>query len=273
MDTDGLRLLGRAVIVLLALLVSAPGWAGDLSKAAKRQLVEEWKQRTGIARRDLNQVQIRSSFRMSMRNEPADLIPARAQVAVTGVDVDNEHHALDLDVVQVGTKRSTEVHLILDKPFGDTLTDEQKSQLDVMWSRLVALDAADLARNSQEPGPDPRNNAVLHVIRPHFSGPMGGAHVSFSCDGVNLVGLAGSNYFTVDMESGPHQCYLYVERNQVEFSLQAGQVHYLEVQIPRIGRMKHRFLDPKEGEAAIQKMTYVESAEIFDRWNVRPSGK
>ena len=55
---------------------------------------------------------------MSVRTDPEDLIPAGAKVAVTEVDIEEDRRTIGLRVSQVGSRRWTEVHLSLDKPFG-----------------------------------------------------------------------------------------------------------------------------------------------------------
>jgi hypothetical protein len=263
--------LRRASVPILVLLLSAPGMAAELTKEAKRQIVGEWSKKTGFARRDLNNVQILPNFRMSVRTDSEDLIPAGSKVAVTEVDFDEDLPSVDLHVSQVGSKRWTEVHLILDKPFGATLSDDQKSQLDAMWAKLVSAEPVDTAtlKDAPEEKPAARNGAVLHAYRTHFVGWGGSIAIPFNCDGLDIAGLADSRYVTVDLEAGPHHLYFGATGNKADITLAAGQEYYLEIKISRTGGAKLRVVDQKEGQAAILKYKYEDAKNIWDRRDVR----
>jgi hypothetical protein len=267
--------LRQACLLLLVLLLSAPGMGAELTKAAKRQIVDEWSKKTGTARCDLNNVQILPNFRVSMRTDPEDLVPAGSKVAVTEAEVDEELRSVDLHVSQVGTRRWTEVHLILDTPLGTALSDDQKRQLSAMWARLVSAEGADAAAPADVPvkPPDAGNRAVLTVYQAHFVGFGGSAAIAFNCDGLDLAGLPDSQYFIVDLEPGAHHCYFGVGRNKADISLVAGQEYYLEVKISHGGGAKLRLVEQKEGQAAIQKFKYVEPKNIWARGDVRPGNK
>lgn len=267
--------LKRTSLLILVLLLSVPGMGAELTKEAKRQIVGEWSKKTGFARRDLNNVQIQPNFRMSIRTDSEDLIPAGSKVAVTEVDFDEDLPSIDLHVSQVGSKRWTEVHLILDKPFGATLTDDQKSQLDAMWAKLVSVEPLDTAtlKDAAEEKPAAANSAVLHAYRTHFVGWGGSIALPFNCDGLDIAGLADSRYVTADLEAGPHHLYFAATGNKADVTLAAGQEYYLEIKISRTGGAKLRLVDQKEGQAAIQKFKYEDAKNIWDRRNVRPSGR
>jgi hypothetical protein len=100
--------LKRASLLISVLLLSAPDIGAELTKEAKRQIVGEWSKKTGFARRDLNNVQILPNFRMSIRTDSEDLIPAGSNVAVIEVDIEEDRRAIGLDVRIVGSKRWTE---------------------------------------------------------------------------------------------------------------------------------------------------------------------
>jgi hypothetical protein len=178
-------------MLILVLLLSVPGMGAELTKEAKREIVGEWSKKTGFARRDLNNVQILPNFRMSIRTDSEDLIPAGSKVAVI------------------------EVHLILDTPLGATLTDDQKSQLDAMWAKLVSAEPIDTATltSAPEEEPDAGNRAVLHAYRAHMSGFGGSVPFALNCDGLAVGGLADSRYFTVDLQAGPHHCFFANKEN------------------------------------------------------------
>jgi hypothetical protein len=267
--------LRRASFPILVLLLSAPGTGAELGKDARRQIVEEWTKKTGFARRDLNNVQILPNFRMSIRTDPEDLIPAGTKVSVTEVDIEEDHRTIGLHVSQVGRRRWTEVHLILDTPFGATLTDEQKAQLNAMWARLVSPETIDSARSNNAPEETgaASNGAVLTVYRAHIAGFGGSVPFAFNCDGLDVAGLADSRYVTVDLEPGPHHCYFAREEYKTDITLEAGQEYYLEIKPQRMGGAKLRLVDRQEALKAIQKFKYEDAKNIWDRANVRPGGR
>jgi hypothetical protein len=134
---------------------------------------------------------------------------------VIEVDIEEDRRAIGLDVRIVGSKRWTEVHLILDTPLGATLTDDQKSQLDAMWAKLVSAEPIDTATltSAPEEEPDAGNRAVLHAYRAHMSGFGGSVPFALNCDGLDVGGLADSRYFTVDLQAGPHHCFFANKEN------------------------------------------------------------
>ena len=55
--------------------------------------------------------------------------------------------------------------------------------------------------------------------------------------------------------------------------LAAGQEYFLEIKLVRTGGAKVRLVDQKAGLAAIQSYRYEDAKNIWERRNVRPSGK
>jgi hypothetical protein len=241
------------------------------NSGAEKELINEWKKKTGYARMDLQNIQILPDFHMTRDYDAEGTIPRGTPITVRQVDVDEQRRCIDLDVSQANPKLWTEVHLVLDKPIGSTLSDEQKAQLNAMWARLISEEPVDGAATKDDApagGSNPAAGATVHIYRAkHVAGSA--VNHPVTCDWLHIATLASGRYFTLVLPPGPHECFAlaFVDK-KVSLSLEAGHEYYVQDVLAWSGAFLKE-MTAEDGTAAIRELEYAELESIRDRRDVR----
>ena len=212
---------------------------------------------------------------MSVQSDPSDTIARGTEIKVREVDIDDNRRSLDVDIQEAGCKRWTEVHLILPKPFGAMPAADQMAQLNAMWTRLVAEDAAPApTAESDKPADGAASDvAMVHIYRP---GRQKGKLIkhAVNCDGLDVADLANGHYLTLRLTPGAHEFYLIRPSfKRLSLSVEANREYYLSDEITLLSGSYLKETTDTEAIPAIKKLQYAESQHIWDRVNVEPNRK
>ncbi len=269
---------GRRWFAVAGLLIASVAAAGDFRadpvvKKPERKFLAEWKQKTGYARVDINNVQMRSDFRMSMKHDVSDRIARGTSVSVKAVDVDEVTGSLDIDVMESGSRRWTEIKLFLDELIGEELTATQREQLAAMWDRLISPERVPAAAAElDQPSLSPANAALVHVYRPRRAAGSMVSH-PVKCDFMDVAELENAKRFSMLLPPGTHHFYLLtIADKKLTLNFGAGREYFLRDDLEFTGALLVSVV-AEQGAKQMRKLKYAQAEDIWDRWVLPPPGE